>query len=64
MTPPLNNMSLDNHPTLSEIEKKHIIETLEKCDWRCKTAAKLLGINRTTIYRKMKKYGIVRKKRV
>lgn len=52
------NMELDNHPTLNEIEKEHIVATLKKCGWSCKTAAKLLGINRTTIYRKMKKYGI------
>ena len=45
-------------PTLSEVEREYIIATLDKCGWRCKTAAKLLGINRSTIYRKMKKYGI------
>ncbi|MFC1538266.1 helix-turn-helix domain-containing protein [Candidatus Latescibacterota bacterium] len=48
--------------TLGEVEKIHIINTLNRCDWNCKTSAKQLGINRTTLYRKMKKYGITRKK--
>jgi DNA-binding NtrC family response regulator len=49
-----------NHITLGEIEKLHIINTLEACNWKIKTAAKLLGIDRTTLYRKIKKYGIPR----
>ena len=49
-----------NHMTLSEMEKIHIINTLGRNDWNCKTAAKQLGIDRTTLYRKMKKYGIKR----
>ena len=53
--------SLDNHLTLSEVEREYIITTLNKCGWRCKIAAKLLGINRTTLYRKMKKYDIIKK---
>ena len=47
-----------DHSTLSEVEHRHILATLELCEWRYKTAAKLLGIDRSTIYRKMKKYGI------
>ncbi len=50
--------SIENHPTLSEVEREHIIATLEKCEWQRKTSAKLLGINRTTLYRKMKMYEI------
>ena len=53
-----HKQSLNKHPTLSEVEREHIIITLNKCFWCRKTAAKLLGINRTTLYRKMKKYGI------
>lgn len=55
--------SMTNHPTLAEIESAHILATLEKCSWRCKTAAKILGVDRSTIYRKMKKYGISQSKR-
>ncbi len=60
----VNNMELfqkkSNHMTLSEMEKIHITNTLGRNDWNCKTAAKQLGIDRTTLYRKIKKYGIKR----
>jgi transcriptional regulator with GAF, ATPase, and Fis domain len=53
----------DSHafPTLGELERKHILHTLKLCDGECKTASRLLGINRSTLYRKMKKYGIEKK---
>ena len=44
--------------TLGEIEEIHIRNTLLRSNWRFKTAARELGIDRTTLYRKMKKYGI------
>lgn len=47
-----------NHKTLGEIEKEHIIQTLSSFGWKYKTAAKFLGIDRSTLYRKLKKYGI------
>jgi transcriptional regulator of acetoin/glycerol metabolism len=46
------------YPTLSEMERKHILHTLKLCDGEYKIASKLLGINRSTLYRKMRKYGI------
>lgn len=39
-------------------EKALIIETLKNCNGNRQQAAKLLGIDRTTLWRKMKKYGI------
>jgi hypothetical protein len=53
---PLGKQS--NHKTLSEIEKEHIINTLENNGWQYKATAKMLGIDRSTLYRKLKKYGI------
>ena len=47
-----------NHKTLGEIEKEHIVQILSSYGWKYKTAAKYLGINRSTLYRKLKKYGI------
>lgn len=39
-------------------EKEHIIEVLESCGWNRNKAALKLGVNRTTLYNKMKKYKI------
>ena len=44
--------------TIHDMEKQHIIKTLHLCKWKYKSAAQVLGINRTTLYRKIKKYNI------
>ncbi len=44
--------------SLAEIEKMHIENVLKECDSNISMAAKVLGIDRTTLYNKMKKYGI------
>ncbi len=41
-----------------EAERRKIEEALRRTRWRREDAAKLLGISRTTLWRKMKKYGI------
>ena len=41
-----------------EPEKRIIRHTLESCNWNRQAAAALLKINRTTLYMKMKKYGL------
>lgn len=41
-----------------EMEKKQIIRALEQADGNRSLAAELLGIGRTTLYGKMKQYGI------
>jgi transcriptional regulator of acetoin/glycerol metabolism len=33
---------------------------LEACNWEIKRCAELLGMDRTTLWRKMKRYGIRR----
>jgi two-component system response regulator HydG len=45
-------------PTLVDHEKKLLQEVLEKCGWNKKQAAKRLGISRSTLYEKLKKYQI------
>jgi len=44
--------------TLGQWEKQHIEATLEFCQWNKSSAARVLGIERTTLDRKIKRYGI------
>ncbi|MBV8070649.1 MAG: sigma-54-dependent Fis family transcriptional regulator [Acidobacteriaceae bacterium] len=44
--------------TLAEIEKRAILQTLEYTKGDRTVAAGLLGIGRTTLYRKLKEYGV------
>ncbi len=43
--------------SLEEIEKRHILKTLEHTDWNKSQAAKILGIERSTLDRKINNYG-------
>ena len=43
---------------MAESEKIIIINALEKCKWRQKDAADLLGIPRTTLRSKMERFGL------
>ncbi|MGH7385529.1 MAG: sigma-54-dependent transcriptional regulator [Candidatus Rokuibacteriota bacterium] len=52
--------SLDREHTLAEAERAHIIQTLERCGGNHSRAAETLGIGRTTLWRKLKEYGIDR----
>jgi len=47
-------------PSLKAVEREHIIHILEKNDWNISQSAALLGIDRTTLYHKMKRYRIER----
>ena len=42
---------------LEDVERGHIQRVLEACDWNQTRAAKALGIDRVTLYNKIKKYG-------
>ncbi|MFH0876976.1 MAG: sigma-54 dependent transcriptional regulator [Candidatus Omnitrophota bacterium] len=43
---------------LRDPEKQIILEALNKANWNKKETAKILGINRTTLYKKLATYGI------
>jgi len=46
---------------IKELEKEHILKTLEKTKGNKTEAAKLLGLKRTTLIERMKKYGLMSK---
>ena len=43
---------------LADVERNHIIRTLEHTEWNKSLASRLLGIERTTLDRKIKRYNI------
>ena len=45
-------------PTLNEIEKAYIFWVLSQNQWHKPTAAKILGLDISTLYRKIERYGL------
>jgi len=48
----------DHVPTLDELERAHILKVLELCENQKTKAAQMLGINRTTLWKKLRQYGL------
>ncbi len=44
--------------TLEELERKYMVKVLADTGWHKKRAAEILGINPSTLYRKIKAYGL------
>ncbi|HMR09315.1 MAG TPA: sigma-54 dependent transcriptional regulator [Polyangiaceae bacterium] len=44
--------------TLAEVEREHVVHVLEACGGRQVDAARVLGIGRTTLWRKLNTFGI------
>lgn len=44
--------------SMDEAEREHILRILGSCHGKKQEAAKILGINKTTLWRKMKRYGL------
>jgi len=55
--------SVDGDKSIAAVEKLHIAEILKETSWRMTKASKILGINRTTLYNKIKQYGMKQKER-
>lgn len=54
-------LPMDGGPsTLAERERRAIVETLQATRWRLAEAARRLGISRTTLWRRLKTYGLSR----
>jgi transcriptional regulator of acetoin/glycerol metabolism len=48
--------------SLEALERQAICRALEKSDWRLKEASQQLGIGRSTLWRKVKQFGISQNK--
>ncbi len=46
--------------SLAEVERRHINAVLDRTDWNITRSAEILGIDRVTVYNKIKKYGLSR----
>jgi DNA-binding NtrC family response regulator len=44
--------------TLKDVEKKHISNVLQECGWNISQSAAVLGIDRSTLYNKIKRYRL------
>lgn len=60
---PSDDLEKDTMPVIvplknEDVEKESIIKALQACNGHREQAARLLGVNPATLYRKMKKYGI------
>ncbi|MGM0381719.1 MAG: helix-turn-helix domain-containing protein, partial [bacterium] len=49
---------VDNKKSLEEVEKEHILRVLQDQGWNISAATRVLGLNRSTIYNKIEKYGL------
>ena len=48
--------------TLDELEKEYLVSVLEETSWQKKKASAILGINASTLYRKIQRYGLAQEK--
>jgi two-component system response regulator HydG len=44
--------------SLLDIEKRHIKSILVECDWNISQAARILDIDRSTLHKKINKFGL------
>jgi two-component system response regulator AtoC len=53
-------MNTEQAATLQEIERKHIIKVLREAKGNKLQAARILGVSRGTLYRRLRLYGLER----
>ncbi len=49
--------------TLEELEKEYLIKVLNDTNWQKKRASQILGINASTLYRKIQRYGLEKERK-
>lgn len=50
--------SVSDYLTLDELERRHIIQTLDKNNWNKTKTAEVLGISKSTLYDRLKRWNI------
>ncbi len=54
----VDSKGTENGRSLEEMERNHIQHVVEDSNWNLSRSARILGIDRTTLYNKIKKYGL------
>ena len=57
-SPNLSGNELPELLTLEEVERRHVLRVLEACHGNRTDAAKILGLDRKTLYRKLLRWGV------
>lgn len=52
-----DDVPLDALPSLEDVEREHVMRVLRKCKHNQAKAARILGIGRNTLWRKLKKWN-------
>ena len=52
------DITSNSFESLNDLEKKHILQVLHKYDWNISRSAKVLKVDRVTLYNKIKKYDL------
>jgi len=60
LTPAARAEPIHAPDSLAEMEKAHVLRVLGRADWNITQAARLLEVDRVTLYNKIKKYGLRR----
>jgi transcriptional regulator of acetoin/glycerol metabolism len=51
-------LSGDDVRTIDDVERRHIERIVTETNWNLSRAARILGIDRTTLYNKLRRYGM------
>ena len=57
-SPSMSGTDLPELLTLEEVERRHVLRVLEACHGNRTDAAKILGLDRKTLYRKLLRWGV------
>lgn len=57
---PTSRKAEENPMSLEAVEKAHILKVLNETGWNIQRSAQILGIDRTTLYHKIRRYGLKR----